>query len=201
MSALPILHDEKKDETPLLVALEVEDQGRKEVLSVSVAGAETADAWQGGIDDLKRRGVQQVDLWVTDGDAGLIGVLERGFPATPRQRCITHKERNVLAKVPPRRKKEVAAALKGVFAQPTRAQALEQVEAFRVRYEHVYPEAVTCLERDLPDCLTFYDFPRELWRHIRTNNALEGLFHTSASARTKWARFGMKQAACWLCMP
>lgn len=185
----PILHDEKKDETPLLVALGVDAQGRKEVLSVSVAGAETADAWQSLVDDLKRRGVEQVDLCVTDGDAGLISVLERTFPTTSRQRCLTHKERNVLAKVPPRRKKEVAAALKGIFAQPTRAEALAQVEAFRLRYEHVYPEAVACLARELADCLTFYDFPRELWRHIRTNNALEGLFHTIRQRTNKMGAF------------
>ncbi len=185
----PILHDGKKDETPLLVAVGVDEQGRKEVLGVSVAGAETADAWQNVVEDLKRRGVEQVDLFVTDGEAGLIGVLGRSFPATPRQRCITHKERNVLAKIPSRRKKEVAAVLKGIFAQPSRAEALAQAEAFRVRYEQVYPEAVACLERDLDDCLTFHDFPRELWRHIRTNNALEGLFHTIRQRTNKMGAF------------
>jgi transposase-like protein len=193
----PILHGEQKDETPLLVALGVDEQGRKEVLNVSVAGAESVDAWQGVVDDLKRRGVQQVDLLVTDGDAGLIGVLERSFPATLRQRCITHKERNVLAKVPSRRKKEVAAALKGIFAQSSREEAQAQAEAFGVRFGQVYPEAVACLERDLADCLTFYEFPRELWKHIRTTNILEGLFHTVRQRTNKMGAF-RNEASCVL---
>ncbi len=195
----PILHGDKKDETPLLVALGVDERGRKEVLSVSVAGAETADAWQGVVDDLKQRGVQQVDLLLTDGDAGLIGVLERSFPATPRQRCITHKERNArsVARVPARRKKEVAAALKGIFAQSSRDEALAQAEAFSVRFAQVYPEAVACLQRDLADCLTFYDFPRALWRHIRTNNALEGLFHTVRQRTNKMGAF-RNETSCML---
>ncbi len=192
-----IMHDGKKDETPLLVALGVDDQGQKEVLGLIVAGAESTDAWQGLIDDLKRRGVQQVDLLVTDGDEGLIGVLERSFPKTPRQRCVTHKERNVLAKIPARTKSQVAAALKEVFRQPSREIAWTQAEAFRVRYEKAYPAAVATLWRDLDDCLTFYAFPHAMWKYIRTTNVLEGLFHITRQRTTKIGAF-QNEASCIL---
>lgn len=174
----PIQHEDQADSTPLLVALGVDPTGKKEVLGFLVAGTESTDAWQGLVDDLKQRGVQKADLFVTDGDEGLIGVLERAFPESKRQRCITHKMRNVLAKVPQRAKKEVAACLKGVFAQPSRQEAQTHLDAFCARYQTVYTEAVTTLRRDVDSCLTFYDFPREMWKHIRTTNALEGLFHT-----------------------
>jgi len=152
----PIRHDDQTDATPLLVVLGVDRAGHKEVLAVAVAGTESGPAWQGVVDDLKARGVEQIDLVVTDGDEGAIGVWERAFPAARRQRCLTHKLRNVLAKLPKRVKREVAAALKDIFAQPTREEARERLEA----------------------CLTFYDFARAMWQHIRTTNALEGLFHT-----------------------
>lgn len=193
----PIVHDRKKDETPLLVALGVDDQGQKEVLGLIVAGAESTEAWQSLIDDLKRRGVQQVDLLVTDGDEGLIGVLGRSFPNTPRQRCVTHKERNVLAKIPARTKSQVATALKEVFRQPSRELAWTQAEAFRARYEKAYPAAVATLCRDLDDCLTFYAFPRALWKYIRTTNVLEGLFHTIRQRTTKIGAF-QNEASCIL---
>lgn len=120
---------------------------------MSVAGAESTDGWQGLIDDMKQRGVQQVDLLVTDGDEGLIGVLERSFPNTPRQRCVTHKERNArsVAKIPARTKSQVATALKEIFRQPSRELAWTQAEAFRARYEKAYPAAVATLWRDLDD--------------------------------------------------
>ena len=193
----PVMHEQKKDEIPLLVALGVDDQGGKEVLSVTVAGEESAAAWETVLEDVKRRGVQTVDLFVTDGDTGLIETLKRAFPSTRRQRCVVHKERNVLAKVPARAKKEIGAALTGLFAQPSREEALTQAEAFHARYAQDYPEAVACLERDLDDCLTFYNFPPTWWRHIRTNNCLEGLFHTIRQRTNKVGAF-RNEASCLL---
>lgn len=186
---MPIVHGEKADETPILVAMGIDLGGQRSVLSFMPAGAESVDAWQGLIDDLKRRGVAQVDLFVTDGDDGLIGALERSFPATARQRCWVHKMRNVLAKIPRRAKKDVAAALKGIVSPDSRDAALEQAQAFRARYATIYPDAVACLERDLIACLTFYDFPKHLWRHIRTTNAIEGLFHTIRQRTSKIGAF------------
>jgi transposase-like protein len=174
----PIVHGEQADETGLLVVLGVDLAGHKEVLAVEVAGTESSAAWQSVVDELKARGLQQIDLVVSDGDEAAIGVLERSFPAARRQRCLTHKIRNVLAKLPQRVKREVAAALKDIFAQPSREEAHEHLEAFRLRYEQTYPEAVACLLRDIDACLTFYDFARAMWKHIRSTNALEGLFST-----------------------
>lgn len=132
---MPIVRGEKANETPILVAMGIDLGGQRSVLSFMPAGAESVEAWQGLIDDLKWRGVAQVDLFVTDGDDGLIGALERSFPATARQRCWVHKVhpersrrmRNVLAKIPKRAKKDVAAALKGIVAQDSREAALQPV--------------------------------------------------------------------------
>lgn len=174
----PILHGDQVDETPLLVALGVDATGTKEVLAMIVAGSESVEGWQSLLDDLTNRGLRQIDLVVTDGDEGLISALRRTFPAAKRQRCVTHKMRNVFAKVGPRGKQELAAALKAIFAQPSLACAREHLEAFQLRYETSYPEAVACLLRDIESCLTFYTFPQVWWRYVRTTNVLEGLFHS-----------------------
>jgi transposase-like protein len=132
--SFPILHGDQVDETPLLVARGVNSTGTTEVLGMVLAGSESADGWQSLLDDRTRRGVRTVDLVVTAGDAGLIGILSRTVPAAKRQRCLTHTMRNVCAKVGPRGKQELAPALKAIFAQPSLACAREHLEAFRLRY-------------------------------------------------------------------
>jgi len=185
----PIVHEQKADETPLLVAMGIDLTGQRSVLGFVIGDAESTAAWQNLLNDLKRRGLTTVDLFVSDGGEGLIGALERSFPQSPRQRCWNHKMRNVLAKIPKRTKKEVAAALKGITTQDSRDKARDQVQAFIARYEVIYPEAVACLQRDLDACFTFYDFPKTLWRHVKTTNAIEGLFHTVRQRTNKIGAF------------
>ena len=91
----------------------------------------------------------------------------------------------------------MAATLKGIVAQESRLQAQDQVHAFAARYESIYPEAVACLKRDLEACFTFYDFPKSLWRHIKTTNAIEGLFHTVRQRANKIGSF-RNEASCIL---
>jgi putative transposase len=191
----PILHDQQVDETPVLVALGVDPTGTKEVLTMVLAGSESREGWQSLLDDLATRGVRQVDLVVTDGDAGLSAALSRTFATARRQRCVTHKMRNVFAKVGPRGKQELAPALKAIFTQPSLACAQEHLQAFRLRYEASYPEAVACLLRDIDHCLTFYTCPPIWWRYVRTTNVVEGLFH-SIRLRTDSMGAFRSEASC-----
>ena len=119
----PILHEDRRDQTALLVALGVDLSGVKEVLAVQVGMQESRESWAALLANLKGRGVAAVDLVVSDGDAGLIGAVEQGFPFCKRQRCLLHKMRNTLASIPQRKKKEVGAALSGIFSQEDEAAA------------------------------------------------------------------------------
>jgi len=65
-----------------------------------------------------------------------------------------------------------------MFAQVEERKAREHLGAFKLRYEKDFPEAVKCLEEDWEACLTYYQFPRAMQKHIRSTNALEGLFST-----------------------
>jgi transposase-like protein len=76
----PIVHEGKADQTALLVALGVREDGTKEVLAVEVGGEESEASWTELLQNLKKRGVEQIDLVVTDGDAGLISALGKNFP-------------------------------------------------------------------------------------------------------------------------
>lgn len=174
----PILHEDRRDQTALLVALGVDSRYAKEVLAVRVGGQESRETWEALLAELKKRGVGEVDLVVTDGDAGLIGAVTRAFPNCKRQRCLLHKMRNILAHIPKRKKKEVGAALSGIFTQEEETGAREHLAAFKLRYERDYPEAVKILEDDVEASLTYYQFPKPMRKHIRTTNPLESLFST-----------------------
>ena len=96
--------------------------------------------------------------------------------ATPRQRCLVHKQRNVLNAIPRRERGDVQAELIGIWEQPTKEEALTQLAAFKAKYAQRYPEAVRSLTEDEEHLLSFYAFPQRMHRHIQTTNAIESLF-------------------------
>jgi putative transposase len=98
------------------------------------------------------------------------------FSATPRQRCLLHKQRNVLNAVPRRVRHEVETELAGIWVQPTKEAALTQLAAFKAKYDKLYSEAITSLSEEEDKTLTFYGFPQTMHRYIRTTNAIESLF-------------------------
>jgi transposase-like protein len=171
-----IRHGDKADSTIILTALAVDVEGNKEVLALRACAEEDKEGWLGLLQDLRARGATLFDLTVTDGHEGLLAAVEELFAATARQRCLVHKQRNVLAAIPRRERSEVQAELVGIWEQPTKQEALIQLGAFKAKYASRYPEAVRSLVEDEEHLLTFYAFPQTMHRHMQTTHALESLF-------------------------
>src|SRR5205823_6353924 len=171
-----IRHGDQADSTLILTALGVDLAGNKEVLALRACAEEDKDGWACLLQDLRSRGATQVDLIVTDGHDGLLSAISELFAATPRQRCLVHKQRNVLNAIPRRERGDVQAELVGIWEQPTKPEALTQLAAFKAKYAQRYPEAVRSLVEDEEHLLTFYAFPQTMHRHIQTTNAIESLF-------------------------
>jgi len=106
----------------------------------------------------------------------LLAAVSELFAATPRQRCLVHKQRNVLSAIPRRERGEVQAELVSIWEQPTKQEAVIQLTAFKAKYAKRYPEAVRSLGEDEEHLLTFYAFPLPMHRHLQTINAIESLF-------------------------
>ena len=119
---------------------------------------------------------------MTDGHDGLLAAVAELFAATPRQRCLVHKPRNVLNAIPRRERDDVQAELGGIWEQPTKQEAMTQLAAFKAKYSKRYPEAVRSLTEDEEHLLTFYEFPASMHRYIQTTNAIESLESQSAVA-------------------
>jgi len=171
-----IRHGDKADSTIILTALGVDLAGNKEVLALRACAEEDKDGWACLLQDLRSRGATQMDLIVTDGHDGLLAAVSELFSSTPRQRCLLHKQRNVLNAIPRRERGDVQAELVGIWNQPTKQEALIQLAAFKAKYGQRYPEAVRSLAEDEEHLLTFYEFPQTMYRHIQTTNAIESLF-------------------------
>jgi putative transposase len=171
-----IRHGDKADSTIILTALGVDLAGNKEVLALRACAEEDKEGWACLLHDLRSRGATHIDLLVTDGHDGLLAAIAEQFAATPRQRCLVHKQRNVLNAIPRRERADVQAELVGIWQQPSKLEALTQLAAFKAKYTQRYPEAVRSLAEDEEHLLTFYAFPEPMHRYIQTTNAIESLF-------------------------
>ena len=161
---------------PRLSVVGIAVTGERDVLGFCVGDRENQQAWEDLLEDLKCRGVKEIGLFVSDGNQATLNAITAKFSTAKRQRCVMHKLENVLSYVPTKQRDQVRPELKGVFYQKDRQAADQAVAAFIEKYQKVYPTAVSCLQRDLEACLTFYTFPREHWKTIRTNNVIERLF-------------------------
>ncbi len=171
-----VRHGGKTDSIIILTALGVDLEGNKDVLALRACAEEDKDGWSCLVQDLRTRGATQMDLIVTDGHEGLLAAVSALFSATPRQRCVVHKQRNVLNAIPHRERKEVSTELAGIFKQEKKEDALLNLAAFKAKYQKRYPEAIRSLCEDEEHLLTFYAFPPVMHRYIRSTNAIESFF-------------------------
>ena len=179
----------------VLVAHGITAQGKRALLGVILGGRESEDSWKALLLDLEGRGLKAPALVIHDGNQGLIKALRCVWKDVPRQRCIAHKIRNVLDRVPRKHQAEVKQRLVKIFYAPDLEEALAAVKAFATRYGKAFPAACGVLARDLADCLTFYRFPAEHWRRLRTSNVIERAFREVRRRTNVVGRFPGEAAA------
>jgi putative transposase len=174
----------EEDRLACLVIVGVLPNGRKEVIALEDGYRESTESWASVLRDLKRRGMVAPVLAIGDGNLGFWAALRDVYPETKEQRCWKHKLANVLDKLPKRLQAKAKEQLHEIMYAPDRASALEEIAVFEQEYSARYPKAVETLCKDQEHMLTFFDFPAEHWRHLRTTNPIESTFAT-VKARTK----------------
>jgi putative transposase len=162
----------------LLVAYGVRSNGQRQLLAFTRARAESQSAWEGFLWDLQQRGLcgRQLQLVLSDGCAGLAAALETVYPRAQHQRCWVHKMRNLRDGVRRRDQAAIKRDAQRIYLARNARQARQAFQRFRFHWRALYPGLVKRLERDLPELLTFFDFPQPLWRKLRTTNAIERCF-------------------------
>jgi transposase-like protein len=160
----------------VLCAWAITWQGKKVLIHLAPGTKESTECCVAFLQDLRRRGLEMPLLVVTDGAAGLIAAVEQCFPYALRQRCLAHKMRNLMGKLPEEIRAEFKVAAQGAYqaASPALAEVLRDdlVERFEVQY----PSAVACFLEDFEACIAQLHCPPDHRRVIRTTNLLERLF-------------------------
>jgi putative transposase len=162
----------------MLVAYGVRRDGTRHLLAFLRSQGESQADWEGLLQDLYRRGLegQHLGLIVTDGCPGLAAAIATVYPRVRHQRCWVHKMRNILDQVRRRDHDQAKTDAQAIYLAESRAQAVAAFRRFQARWRREYGAMVRRLERDLPELLSFFAFPRHLWRKLRTTNVIERCF-------------------------
>lgn len=160
----------------VMVAVGVNADGYREVIGCAEGFTEPKERWRGFLSWLKSRGLRGVRMLVGDKAAGIIGSIAEVLPEAKHRRCTARFYRNALAKVPRSKRPRVAAMLKAIRAMESRAASAAKAEAVAGELESMRPkEAAKVMREGFAETLAYRDMPREHWRRIRANNAIERL--------------------------
>jgi transposase-like protein len=166
----------------LPAAIGVDQEGFRHVLGVVEGHKEDKAGWLGFLKHLKERGLTGVRLIISDACLGLVEAAAECFPEAAWQRCTVHFYRNVFSHVPRAKVREVAAMLKAIHAQESRAAALDKAQDVIGKLKAMrLGAAAKVVEESIEETLTYYAFPSQHWLKIRTNNPRPGRLPTQAS--------------------
>lgn len=167
------------DKQCLLVIMGATADGVKELVAIEGGFRESELSWKQLLSDLKSRGLTTApQLAIGDGALGFWKALSKVYDGTRWQRCWVHKTANVLNSLPKSLQSKAKSQLHQIWQAADKDEAKRHFDAFVNSHEAKYPKATQCLEKDRDALLTFYDFPAEHWRHIRTTNPIESTFAT-----------------------
>jgi len=181
----------EREKAAVLVVLAALRDGRKALVTLVPGHRESTAAWSEVLRDLRARGLQAPKLVIGDGHLGIWAGLRNVYPEAREQRCWNHRIVNALDKVP----KRLQAHARLQLTQIPYADTAQEAERLKAGYQHWCRQqgleaATTVLDRDWDRMLTFYQFPKDHWVHLRTSNPIESPFaalrlRTDAAKRFK----------------
>ena len=178
-----------KEKAALLVVIGVKEDGTKQFLALEAGYRESKESWAGVLREIKRRGLKSVRLFVGDGNLGLWAAVGEVYPQAQEQLCWNHKMLNVIDAVSKKEQVEVKRHLNAMMYAQSRPEAFQERKKFEQAFRH-NTKAVKTVVENWERLTTYYDFPREHWKHLRTSNVVESPFsrvrlRTAASRRFK----------------
>jgi len=150
-------------------------EGQRDLLGLYVQGNEGANKWGLILNDLKRRGLEDVLVMCTDNLTGFSEVITEAFPRTIVQKCIVHQVRNSLRYVDERDRKKVASDLRKIYTSVSTDQAKLALKSFNVQWGKKYDYIVAQWEKNWDELMAYLDFPIGMQKMIYTTNPVEAL--------------------------
>ncbi len=157
------------------VAIGVTKDGRRQVLDFRAVPQEGAGNWSDFLESLKKRGIGEPRLFVTDGLRGMPEAIAKSFPSAKAQLCLVHVQRNISKAVRIRDRKAIMDDFKTVYSKGSRKECDEAFAEFASKWSKPYPKLVLSLVERQDSMFMFYEFPKPMWRAVYTSNAAESL--------------------------
>ena len=157
------------------VVLGINEDGKKEVLTIVIGENESSKYWLSVLNSLKNRGVQDILILCSDGLTGMKDAIATAFPMTEQQRCIVHMVRNTLKYVANKDMKAFAKDLKTIYTSPDEKNALKQLETVTEKWEPLYPHAMNRWKENWDAISQIFKFSKDVRTAFYTTNAIESL--------------------------
>jgi transposase-like protein len=170
---VPVRRDGRVTKAPLLIVVGVRETGERVLLAMRIATGESAAGWRSVLEDLAARGLRPPQLCIVDGSGGLRAALTALWPAVAIQRCTVHKLRNLRAHAPHHSYAAVKADFHAMVYATTRAEAERAYRRVHRRWMQRCPAVADSLAEAGHDLLTFYAFPTDQWKALRSTNLIE----------------------------
>jgi len=158
--------------------LGINDEGRKEVLTIQIGENESSKYWLSILNELKNRGVKDIMVICADGLSGIKESIAVAYPQTEYQRCIVHQVRNTLKYVADKDKKAFAADLKTIYHAPSEEAGYEQMKEVTEKWQEHYPNAMKSWSTNWDVISPIFKFSADVRKVIYTTNAIESLNST-----------------------
>jgi transposase-like protein len=190
------LEDEANQRQCLLVLMGATADGHKELIAVCDGYRESEQSWYELLMNLRQRGLTLAPTIATgDGALGFWAALRKVYPETREQRCWVHKTANVLNRLPKSVQAKAKSDLHEIWMSERREDAQKAFDNFLEKYGSKYEGACDCLRKDREVLMTFYDFPAEHWKHLRTTNPIESTFATIRLRHRRTKGSGSRRAS------
>lgn len=171
---IPLRRDTYQREA-VYIAVGIKPNGNKEIIDYRIAPVENLEVWSEMIADFKERGLEQVELFLSDGFVGIKDMLKQYYPKSKFQRCLIHIMRNISQKVRVIDRAEILNAFKQVHKQTNQKEAETVLHAFYEAYGSKYSRMIKDLRKLEEDMLVFYQYPKQIRPSIYSTNMIESI--------------------------
>ena len=171
---IPLRRDTYQRES-VYIAVGIKPNGNKEIIDYRIAPVENLEVWSEMIADFKERGLEQVELFLSDGFVGIKDMLKQYYPKSKFQRCLIHIMRNISQKVRVTDRAEILNAFKQVHKQTNQKEAETVLHAFYEAYGSKYSRMIKDLRKLEEDMLVFYQYPKQIRPSIYSTNMIESI--------------------------
>ena len=179
----------------VMIAIGVDWEGRRNVLAVELANRESQSSWKEFCLALKQRGLQGVELVISDDHAGLRKAIAEVFTEAVWQRCYVHFLRNALDYLPRKADNDCMTELRWIYDRRSIEEARQDLAAWLKKWSNRYPKLCDWVETNIEETLTFYRLPRQHHKNLKSTNLLERL-NEEIKRRTLVVRIFPNLAAC-----